>query len=111
MELQYQYIGTLNVDLPTIDLRNIPNGYIFESDIAIYSPFIGLVLEIRGGNFVVNSTNQANNFNGLQGLSADTKPTTGVPSGSSFYELDTEKAWIYDAYNINAATGNGWWTC
>ena len=109
--MTYEYTGLLNVDLPTIGLRNIPNGYIFQSNVAINNPFIGLVETIRGGNFVVNSTNQANNFNGLQGLGADTKPTTGVPSGSTFYELDTEKAWIYDAYNINPATANGWWPC
>ena len=30
------------------------------------------------------------------GLSSDTKPTTGVPAGSSFYETDTLATFLYD---------------
>lgn len=44
-----------------------------------------------------------------QGLSTDTKPTANVGSGSSFYELDTGKCWLYDAGNTNSVTSNGWW--
>lgn len=44
-----------------------------------------------------------------QGLSTDTKPTTGVPDGSTYYELDTENLKVYDTVNINPATSNGWW--
>jgi len=43
-----------------------------------------------------------------QGLSTDTKPTD-CGSGSSFYELNTGKAWIYDKANTNPTTSNGWW--
>ena len=44
-----------------------------------------------------------------QGLSTDTKPITNIGGGSTFYELDTGKAWIYDLNNINSITSNGWW--
>ncbi len=30
------------------------------------------------------------------GLSTDTKPTVGVPAGSSFFETDTASGWVYD---------------
>lgn len=43
-----------------------------------------------------------------QGLSSDTKPTT-CGSGSTFYELDTKKAWVYDANNVNPGTATKWW--
>ena len=33
------------------------------------------------------------------GLSTDVKPTTGVLNGSVFIEMDTGKAYFYDAYN------------
>jgi hypothetical protein len=45
----------------------------------------------------------------LQGLSTDIKPITDIGSGSTFYELDTGKGWIFDTTNINSSTGNGWW--
>lgn len=45
----------------------------------------------------------------FQGLSTDTKPVIDVGSGSTFYEIDTKNAWIYDAVNINPTTSNGWW--
>jgi hypothetical protein len=44
----------------------------------------------------------------LVGLSTDTKPTD-CPSGSTFYELDTGKGFIYNSVNVNPVTGNGWW--
>ena len=30
------------------------------------------------------------------GLSTDTKPTTGVPNGAVFIEMDTKKMYAYD---------------
>jgi hypothetical protein len=45
----------------------------------------------------------------FQGLSTDPKPTKDVGSGSTFYELDKQKGYIYDSLNVNAITGNGWW--
>lgn len=44
----------------------------------------------------------------FQGLSTDDKPDT-CGSGSTFYELNTEKTWVYDANNENAETSDGWW--
>ena len=44
----------------------------------------------------------------LDGLSTDTKPTTNVPVGSIYQELDTGNYWKYSA-NINPTTSNGWW--
>jgi hypothetical protein len=44
-----------------------------------------------------------------QGLSTDTKPTTGVGEGSTFTELDTGDFWQYSVENENPATSNGWW--
>lgn len=32
----------------------------------------------------------------IRGLSTDTKPTVGVPNGSTFYEFDTVKLYVYD---------------
>lgn len=32
-----------------------------------------------------------------RGLSTDTKPTTGISNGSSFYEMDTGVTYYYDA--------------
>ena len=49
------------------------------------------------------------NMKGYQGLSTDAKPITDIGGGSTFYELDSGKAWIYDLFNINPATLNGWW--
>jgi len=106
-------MGESEIDLPTIGLRNIQNGDTFESDIEINNPNIGLIIQIKGGNFVVSNINEAGNYSSLQGLSTDVKPTEGVPSGSTFYELDqvggVNRTWIYDIYNTNPATGDGWW--
>ena len=44
----------------------------------------------------------------LNVLSTDTKPTNIAP-GSSCYELDTKKSWVFSEANINPITGNGWW--
>lgn len=33
------------------------------------------------------------------GLSTDTKPQDGVPNGSSFYEMDTKKLFLFDEEN------------
>jgi hypothetical protein len=51
----------------------------------------------------------------FQGLSTDAKPVN-VPgagnvigSGSTFYEVDTKKGFVFDANNINPVTGSGWW--
>lgn len=49
------------------------------------------------------------NMKGYQGLSTDAKPITNIGGGSTFYELDTGNAWIYDLSNINPITSNGWW--
>jgi len=45
----------------------------------------------------------------MQGLSTDTKPTSGIASGSTFWDIDTSTGWVYDANNVNPATSNGWW--
>lgn len=44
----------------------------------------------------------------IQGLSTDAKPLI-YASGSTYYELDTGKGWVYDSNNINPLTSNGWW--
>ena len=38
------------------------------------------------------------------GLSTDSKPTDGVPNGSSFIEIDTGDVYLYDASD----NGSGW---
>jgi hypothetical protein len=43
-----------------------------------------------------------------QGLSTDEKPT-GVESGTTFYEIDTKKIFVYSAANTNPLTSDGWW--
>lgn len=48
------------------------------------------------------------NVKNFQGLSTDTKPTE-CGGGSTFYELDTGAAWVFDIGNINPTTSNGWW--
>ena len=35
----------------------------------------------------------------LRGLSTDTKPTTDVPNGSSFLEMDTGNVYMWDDEN------------
>ena len=35
--------------------------------------------------------------NEYRGLSTDTKPTVHVPNGSTFYEFDTVKLYVFDA--------------
>ncbi len=32
----------------------------------------------------------------FRGLSTDSKPTSGVPNGSTFIEIDTGKGYLYD---------------
>lgn len=48
----------------------------------------------------------------FQGLSTDNKPTDDkiyrVGYGSTFYEIDTKKVFLYDT-NINPLTNNNWW--
>ena len=44
----------------------------------------------------------------FRGLSTDTKPTTGIKVGSTYYELDTGKCWVFSD-NENPVTTNGWW--
>lgn len=44
----------------------------------------------------------------LQGFSTDIKPTN-VGSGSTFYVLDKGTSFLFDAFNINPTTGDGWW--
>lgn len=44
------------------------------------------------------------------GLSTDTKPTTDVPNGSTFYEIDTSDLYMYDLENdtwVKQARGGG----
>ena len=43
------------------------------------------------------------------GLSTDGKPTVGVGDGSTFWELDTQKIWVFSTSNVNPANSNGWW--
>lgn len=50
----------------------------------------------------------------FQGLSTDTKPSTGGDFGtvgglSMFFESNTGNAFVYDEKNINPETGDGWW--
>lgn len=45
----------------------------------------------------------------FHGLSTDIKPVISIGEGSTFYELDTAKGWVYDGVNINPLTGNKWW--
>lgn len=33
----------------------------------------------------------------VRGLSSDTKPTEGIPNGSSFLEIDTSTMYFFDA--------------
>jgi hypothetical protein len=47
--------------------------------------------------------------NAYQGLSTDRKPTGDVSTGSFFLEVDTGKTYVFDFYNINPVTNNGWW--
>jgi len=43
-------------------------------------------------------------INRYQGLSGDTKPTTGVPVGSTFYEVDTGDWFVWDGDSWEAYT-------
>ena len=43
------------------------------------------------------------------GLSTDTKPTDNVKTEAKYYELDTQKTWVYNVKNINPLTGDNWW--
>lgn len=36
-------------------------------------------------------------YHEYMGLSTDSKPTTGVFNGSTFFEMDTAKAFVFDA--------------
>jgi hypothetical protein len=44
-----------------------------------------------------------------QGLSTDIKPTTDLGAGSTFWELDTEKGFVFSKLHTNPVTSNGWW--
>lgn len=35
----------------------------------------------------------------LKGLSTDTKPTDGIPNGSTFYEINTQDVYMFDEEN------------
>lgn len=35
----------------------------------------------------------------LKGLSTDEKPIKNIPNGSSFYEMDTKKVFMFDEQN------------
>jgi len=43
------------------------------------------------------------------GLSTDTKPILYVNSGSTFYEVDTKNAFIFDPNDICPTTLTNWW--
>ncbi len=43
------------------------------------------------------------------GLSTDSKPVVGVGDGSTFWELDTQRIWVFSTSNVNSVTSNGWW--
>lgn len=51
-----------------------------------------VTLDRMGGTNVINSAE-------FKGLSTDTKPTDSVPNGSTFYEMDTQKVYMFDAEN------------
>ena len=50
---------------------------------------------------MVTTTNMSMEY---VGLSTDTKPTNGVPNGSTFIEIDTGDVYFYDA----TENGAGW---
>lgn len=39
------------------------------------------------------------NTTDMKGLSTDTKPIDGINNGSSFYEMDTKKVFLFDEQN------------
>ena len=53
---------------------------------------------------------QGRNKKEYQGIASidGTKPTD-CGNGSTCYEIDTKKGWIYDIAKINPATGDHWW--
>lgn len=51
-----------------------------------------VTLDRMGGTNVINSAE-------FKGLSTDTKPIDSVPNGSTFYEMDTQKVYMFDAEN------------
>jgi hypothetical protein len=65
---------------------------------------------MREGCIMVNKAGVTSGGNKveLQGLSTDTKPTN-YGSGTTFYELDTGKGYVFDTVNINPDTNDGWW--
>lgn len=52
-----------------------------------------ITIDRIGGQNVFSSTE-------LKGLSTDTKPTTDINNGSTFYEMDTKKVFMYDEENL-----------
>lgn len=38
-------------------------------------------------------------YGDYRGLSTDEKPIKNVPNGSTFYEIDTKKLYMFDLYN------------
>lgn len=49
----------------------------------------------------INKVGGANNVFGaeIMGLSADEKPIKDIPNGSAFYEIDTQKLYMFDEEN------------
>lgn len=63
-----------------------------------------LFLLLKGGNkmisksidtFTVDTPDQASIYE-LRGKSTDTKPVDDIPNGSTFYEMDTGKVYMFD---------------
>jgi hypothetical protein len=44
-----------------------------------------------------------------QGVSTDGAKPTDCTSGSTCYELDTQKGHVFDADHTNPATNDNWW--
>lgn len=42
-------------------------------------------------------TASGTNFWDIRGKSTDVKPLYGIPNGSSFYEIDTKKVYMFDS--------------
>lgn len=51
-----------------------------------------VTLDKVGGQFTTNCAE-------FKGLSTDTKPTDNVPNGSTFYEMNTGKIFMFDEEN------------
>ena len=46
---------------------------------------------------MISTTNPGSHYTEYHGLSTDTKPINNVVNGSVFFEMDTSKAFMFDA--------------